>query len=54
MVPFFCFDDAEGFAVDEEHVVGGAAFGLDFADGDAEGGEEVEFVSVLHGPTSGL
>ena len=47
---FFRFDEAKGFAVDKEHVVGGAAFGLNFTHGHAKGGEKVEFIGVLNRP----
>jgi hypothetical protein len=44
------FDDADGFFVDEQHVVGRAGIGMPFADGLADTGAEVDF--LLHRPAS--
>lgn len=46
----FRFDDADGFLVDEKDVIGRADVGKVFADGDADGGGEVEGGFVLKGP----
>jgi hypothetical protein len=50
---FLGFDDAERLAIDEEDVVGGAAVGLHFPDGDAAGCVEIEVANALNGPTRG-
>ncbi len=49
---FLGFDDADGFAVDEQEVIGFAVAGLEreLAEGDAAGGEEVRVGGVLDGP----
>lgn len=43
-------DDADRLAVDEQHIIGGAAVGGVFPDRDARGCAEVELFHVLHGP----
>jgi hypothetical protein len=49
---FLGFDDGDGFAIDEEEVVGFAVTGFEreLAEGDAAGGEEVRIGGVLDGP----
>ena len=49
----FGLQNAESFAIDEEDVVGGAALGAEFADGDSAGGREVEGVEVLDSSARG-
>jgi hypothetical protein len=41
---------AEGLALDEEDVVGGAALGADFTDGDSAGGGEIDGLEILNSP----
>lgn len=48
---FFCLDDAERLAVNEENVVGRATLRTHFADHDTTGSVEIELRKVLHSPS---
>jgi len=45
------FEDADGFGVHEEHVVGESAFDVGLAQGDSGGSVEIEAATVLNKPT---
>ena len=49
---FFCFDDADGFAVYEQYIIGGSDFGGIFSDGDAMCGGQVEGIVILDDPAA--